>query len=302
MRPAVTQRHAEALRAADTYIRTELARRPQHREGKDVRRHDDERTRRVGLRREVRVIQHRTGRGRVLHQRAEDRVVEGEGLMVAHDDFELERLGARADERDGLRVAGFGDEELRPLVVRRHRAMAERHRLGGGGGLIEHRGVGDVETGEVADHRLEVEERFEAALGNLGLVRRVLGIPAGVFEDVALDDRGRDAVVVAEAEVGFEDLVLAGDGLELAQRIELGQRGGDVERSREPDVGGHERVNHRVERVVAEGLEHLGGFIGARPDVAADKRVGVSESSRRGGHRLSFSQLRMVSVRSTRRR
>lgn len=101
--------------------------------------------------------------------------------------------------------------------------MAERHRLGGGSGLVEHRGVGDVESGQVADHRLEVEERFEAALRNFGLVRRVLRIPAGVFEDVALDDRRRDAVVVAEAEVGFEHLVLAGDGLELAQRIELGQ-------------------------------------------------------------------------------
>ena len=220
--------------------------------------------------------------------------------MVAHDDFELERLGAGLHERDGLRMARLGHEELRPLVVRRHRAMTKRHGLGGGGGLVEHRGVGDVETGEVADHRLEVEQRFEATLGNLGLVRRVLRIPAGVFEDVALDDRRRDAVVVAEAEVGFENLVLAGDGLELAQRVELGERSWNVQWRGEPDVGGHERVNHRVERIVAERLEHLGGFIGAWPDVATDKGIRVSESSRRGGHRVSLSQLRTVSVRSTR--
>ena len=78
VRPAVTQRNAETLRTADTHIRAELTRRAQHREREDIRRDDDERARRVGFRREVRVVQHRAGRGGVLHERAEDRVVEGE--------------------------------------------------------------------------------------------------------------------------------------------------------------------------------------------------------------------------------
>ena len=44
-------------------------------------------------------------------------------------------------------------------------------------------------AGQVADHRLEIQQRFEPALGNLGLIRRVLRVPAGIFQDVALDDR-----------------------------------------------------------------------------------------------------------------
>jgi hypothetical protein len=56
---------------------------------------------------------------------------------------------------------------------------AHVHRLGGGGGLVEQRGVGHRQAGEVGDHRLEVEQRLEAALRDLGLVRRVRGVPAG---------------------------------------------------------------------------------------------------------------------------
>jgi hypothetical protein len=47
------------------------------------------------------------------------------------------------------------------------------HRLGGGGGFVEQRGVGDVEAGQVGDHGLEIEQRFEPALRDLGLVGRV---------------------------------------------------------------------------------------------------------------------------------
>ena len=39
------------------------------------------------------------------------------------------------------------------------------------------------------DHRLEVEQRLEPALGDLRLVGRVRRVPAGVLQDVALDDR-----------------------------------------------------------------------------------------------------------------
>ena len=60
--------------------------------------------------------------------------------------------------------------------------VREVHRLGGGGGLVEERRVGDRQTGEVDHHRLEVEERLEAALRDLGLVRRVLRVPARVLE------------------------------------------------------------------------------------------------------------------------
>jgi len=46
------------------------------------------------------------------------------------------------------------------------------------------------QAGEIGDDRLEIEQGLEAALGDLGLIGRVSGIPAGVFEDGALDDAG----------------------------------------------------------------------------------------------------------------
>src|SRR6266545_548023 len=49
---------------------------------------------------------------------------------------------------------------------------------------------------------LEVDERLEPALRDLGLIRRVLRVPARILEDVALDDPRGDAVVVAHADVG----------------------------------------------------------------------------------------------------
>ena len=67
------------------------------------------------------------------------------------------------------------------------------HRFGGGRGFIEQRGIRDVEPGEVADHRLEVEQRLQPALRNFRLIRRVGGVPAGVLEDVSLNDRRRES-------------------------------------------------------------------------------------------------------------
>src|SRR6202012_4728875 len=42
----------------------------------------------------------------------------------------------------------------------------------------------------------------------------------------------------------------------------------------EPDAGGHDGGGERVERVVTERGEHLGGFGAARTDVAARERIG----------------------------
>ena len=43
------------------------------------------------------------------------------------------------------------------------------------------------------DHRLEIQERLKPALRDLGLVRRVLGVPARIFQNISLNHRRRDA-------------------------------------------------------------------------------------------------------------
>jgi hypothetical protein len=59
--------------------------------------------------------------------------------------------------------------------------MRHVHRFGGGRGFVEQGGVRNVEPGEIDDHLLEIHQRFHAALGDLRLVRRVGGVPAGIL-------------------------------------------------------------------------------------------------------------------------
>ena len=75
-----------------------------------------------------------------------------------------------------------------------------------------------AQAGEVADDGLEVQQRLEPALGDLGLVRRVGGVPGRVLEDVALDDRRGEGAVVAEPDQRGEHAVAGGDLAQLGRR------------------------------------------------------------------------------------
>ena len=189
---------------------------------------------------------------------------------VADCYFDAEPFGAGFDDGDGLGVDVVGDEEFGAVFVE---AVAHVHGFGGGGGFVEHAGVGEGEGGEVADHGLEIEEGFEAALGDLGLVGGVLGVPAGVFEDVAEDDAGGDGVVVTHAEEGFEDFVFGGEGFDGGEGFGFGLGAGEVEGVGEADARGDGLVDEFVEGGCADGGEHglLLGLVGA--DVAAGEGV-----------------------------
>ena len=56
--------------------------------------------------------------------------------------------------------------------------MTKRHRFGGGGRFVEQRRVRDIQRGQIGDHRLKIQQRFEPALRDFGLIRRVGGVPA----------------------------------------------------------------------------------------------------------------------------
>ena len=209
---------------------------------------------------------------RILDQRAEDLVAELKSLVVADHDLDAQGPGPGLHHVDGLRMAVRRDEEDVPARFER---VAQGHRFRGGGGFVEQRGVGDIQPGQVNDHRLEVQQRFEAALGDFGLVRRVGGVPAGVLQHVALDDRRRDAVVVAHADIGAEDLVLRGDFLQGGQHFVLAAGGGELERTPQPNLRRHRFLDQRIEARIAEQAQHLPGFFRARPDVAARELVRV---------------------------
>jgi hypothetical protein len=76
---------------------------------------------------------------------------------------------------------------------------------------------------------------------------------------------------------GAEHLVLVGDRADLGQRLDLGHRRRQRQRRGRLDVGGDDRVGHRVERVVTDRAQHLRdlGIVGT--DVALDEGVVVLE-------------------------
>jgi hypothetical protein len=166
-------------------------------------------------------------------------------------------------------------------------APRQHHAFGRGGGLVEHRGVGDGHAGEVADHRLEVHQRLEPALADLGLVRRVRGVPGRVLEDVALDDAGRVRAVVALADEALQHPVLGGDAAQLGQCLRLGGRRRQVHRLLARDARRDDARDQLVARGCADGREHapLFGVVGA--DVAAGEFGRVLQLGQRvqGGHR-----------------
>ena len=129
------------------------------------------------------------------------------------------------------------------------RAAADhRHRFRRGGRLVEQRRVRHRQAGEVDHHLLEVEQRLEPTLRDLGLVGRVGGVPAGVLEHVALDHRRRVRAVVAHADEVAPQLVAPGVRADLGERLGLGFRLAERERLLEQDVARHHLAHQRVER------------------------------------------------------
>ena len=107
---------------------------------------------------------------------------------------------------EGLRQRVGVDDE--PGVARLPGPAQQRHRLGRGRRLVEQRGVGDGQAGEVGDHRLEVQQRLQPALADLGLVGRVGGVPGRVLEHVAPDHRRGDRAAGSPARSSGRSTVL----------------------------------------------------------------------------------------------
>ena len=187
------------------------------------------------------------------------------GVGLPHHHVDAERLGAGAHDVDGLRVAAGVDEEgVAALGVD---PPQHGHRLGRGGGLVEQRRVGEVHGGEVAHHGLEVEERLEPALRDLGLVRRVRGVPGRVLEQVALDDRRRDRARVALTDQRDEHLVAVGELAHAGQHVGFGAPDGQVERRALADRLGDGPVDQLGDRRHVEGGEHLLDLDRRRPQM-----------------------------------
>jgi hypothetical protein len=198
--------------------------------------------------------------GGVLEEHAGGRCrLEVEVFRRADLESDAHGLGAGPQHADRLRVAVLGDEEGR--LAAPCDGVTERHGLGGSGGLVQEGGVGQGQTRQVRNHRLEVEQCLEPPLGDLGLIGRVLGVPAGVLEDVALDHRRHDRVRVAHADAGPDRTILGGDRSQPLQDLPLTRcavpEAGQPQGRREPDRVGNRLVDQGVEGFTADPGEHL---------------------------------------------
>ena len=194
--------------------------------------------------------------------------------QIGGDDLDAQRLGAGGEHGCGLPVhVGVHGQPVRRAT---HRPVHQRHRLGGRGAFVEHRRVGNLQPGEVGDHGLEVQQRLEPALADLGLIRGVGGVPGGVLKYVAAQHRWRQRVEVALPDHRHRDGVGVGQRTQLRQCLLLGgglrqviQPGGDtVGGQRVEDARRKRLVGEFVERSHADGLEHRRNGIGVRADVA----------------------------------
>ena len=196
---------------------------------------------------------------------------------VPNHKLDTERLGTRAKHLDRLRKAAIGDEELRrpdeSVDALSLHSMQHHHRFGGRRGFIQQRRRSDLHPCQVGDHRLKVEQPFEAALGDLGLIRGIGGVPSGVLEHVPKNDTRREAAVVAEPDIRLEQLVAGGDPPQLPQKLMLGLAVREIEALRETNPHRNGFVHQRLQRRGADDLQHFLGFGFVRSDVTGLERL-----------------------------
>ena len=123
----------------------------------------------------------------------------------------IARVGG--DDLAVLGMDGGGDDRL----VASGDAHGHHQAFGGAGGTVVHGGVGDVHAGELADHRLELEDGLQGSLRNFRLIGSVGGEPFAA-RDERVDDDGPVVRVGAGAEEG--DVALGVFGGALAEEVD----------------------------------------------------------------------------------
>ena len=265
VRTAVTNRNAEALRGADGDVSAHFTGRLQKRQRQKIGGDGGNRARLVQAGNQAGEIADMAVGARILEDRTEhiDRVEISKG--VADNHLPAERGRAGLDQRNGLRMAIGVNEEGGRRGFRN--ALAHRHGFGSRRRFIEQRCVGNIETGQIADHGLVVQQRLKAALADFRLIGRIGRVPGRVFQNIALDDRRRDGAVITLADQRGQNLVLVGRFTQAVERLAFGQRGTPGQRHLLADGGGDGGVDQCVEALIADNLQHLRHFRRRRPDV-----------------------------------
>ena len=120
-------------------------------------------------------------------------------------------------------VCGWQSASTKKALRSAARSTRHGHRFGRGGAFVEQRRIGDLEPGEIGDHGLEIQQGFQPALADLGLIWRVGRVPGRILQDVALDHRRQDRAVIALPDQRCADLILARDLAQFVERLRFRQ-------------------------------------------------------------------------------
>ena len=278
VRAAVAHRHAEALCGTQHHVRAPFARRREQHQAQDVGRDRDGHAVFLGALHEIGVVMHRAVGGRVLQQRAVQLVVQRDGLEVADHQFDAQRLGARLQQFDGLRETFVRHEETVLALLRifaRAQAVQHVHRFRCGCRFVQQGSVGDLHAGQVHDHGLEIQQRFQTTLRDLSLIRCVGGVPARILQHVALDHGRQDGVVITQTDVTLVQLVLRRDAAQVLQERVFAHAFRQVQRLLQADGCRHGLVDQRVERGRIDLLQHGLHVLRVRAVMAIHKLFGL---------------------------
>src|SRR6516165_2556206 len=106
------------------------------------------------------VVDRAIGR-RILNKRAEKRVVEVEPRIIADLYLDPERFRPGLNHGSCLGMTIISYKELLPIGNYR---VTKRHRFGSSSRFVQHGSVRDVESGQIDNHLLKVQQRFEPPL------------------------------------------------------------------------------------------------------------------------------------------
>ncbi len=271
VRPAIAHRHAEALGRAQHDVGAELAGRGQERQRQEIAGDDGEAALGLDGGDGGAQVADAAVAGGVLQQRAEHGLAVELGQGIARDQLDALMAGAGLQHGQRLRMHAVVDEEQGRLAAAD--PVRHGHGLGGGGGLVEQRGVGQLHAGEVDHHLLVVEHGFEPALADLGLVGRVGRVPAGAFQHVAQDHRRGVGAVIAHADHRGGDAVAVRHRPQRCERLGLGAGGRQGQRPVGADRGRDDARGQLVERAGAHDRQHGRQLVRAGAEMAVDERV-----------------------------
>ena len=297
VRSTESHRHAEALRGAEGDVGTDVAGRGDQGQGQQVGAHRYQCAALMRLGDERRPVAYHSGGTGQLHDDSEELAIRQSLGEIGGHHLDAEWLSAGVDHGGSLRVHIGVDDQTVGLGL--HGAVHQCHRLGGGGALVEHRGIRDVQAGELGDHGLEVQQRFQAPLTDLRLVRRVGRVPGRILQDMPTQHGRGERVEVALPDHRYGNRVVAG---QFPQRIESfvlgcrcrerGQAGGQAAVQLIQDAGRNRLLGELIEAGHTDGGEHGVDIGGGGTDMAIGERHDTPEGpSRAAGTRQHLPSL-----------